>query len=42
MLSTAFETYLASEIRSLREAGLYKSERVLTSPDLMASVSQHA
>ena len=32
MLSTAFETYLASEIRSLREAGLYKSERVLTSP----------
>jgi glycine C-acetyltransferase len=32
MFSKSFETHLASEIRSLRETGLYKSERVLTSP----------
>ena len=32
MFSQRFETHLASEIRSLRETGLYKSERVLTSP----------
>jgi glycine C-acetyltransferase len=32
MFSKSFETHLASEIRGLRETGLYKSERVLTSP----------
>jgi glycine C-acetyltransferase len=32
MFSLSFETHLASEIRSLRDTGLYKSERVLTSP----------
>jgi glycine C-acetyltransferase len=32
MFSQSFETHLASEIRSLRDTGLYKSERVLTSP----------
>jgi len=32
MFSQRFETHLASEIRGLRETGLYKSERVLTSP----------
>jgi glycine C-acetyltransferase len=32
MFSQSFETHLASEIRTLRDTGLYKSERVLTSP----------
>ena len=32
MLSTAFETYLASEIRSLREAGLYKERTRADAP----------
>ena len=40
MFSKSFETHLASEIRSLRETGLYKSERVLTSPQKAAITIQ--
>jgi glycine C-acetyltransferase len=32
MSTTAFHTYLGQELQSLRDAGLYKSERILSTP----------